>query len=285
MRSTPVILVLLLALSTHADERLFYQPHNSDATLSESEWQALWRSTVDHGVDTLIVQWTRHGDDDFGGRNGWLAAALHAAQREGLELILGLRYDPEYYRILPDDRRFASYWYLQSSHALEQHEALGAWGLEVAGWYMPLELDDYLFENPATRAELETQLQSLASYLDRPLHISAFSGGILSPEVFASWMGELTDAGIQVWWQDGHGTQALPLPVRQAYAEALDCRIGIVREAFVQVSEPDAPFQAQPNHPAEAPACHPSAVFSLRYRPWASILLDSEPDAMTAPLE
>ncbi|MCC5882453.1 MAG: DUF4434 domain-containing protein [Halomonas sp.] len=279
MRILTMTLAFLLALSAHADEHLFYQPHNSDAALSDSEWQTLWRSTVEHGVETLIVQWTRHGDDDFGGSDGWLAVTLRAAQREGLGLILGLRHDPEYYNILPDDQRFASYWYQQSSHGLAQHEALGEWGLDVEGWYMPLELDDYLFENPATRRELETQLRSLASRLDRPLHISAFTGGILSPDVYARWLGELADAGIQVWWQDGHGTQALPLPVREAYAEALDCRIGIVREAFVQISEPDAPFQAIPGEPAQVPACHPSAVFSLRYRPWADMLRSNSSDS------
>jgi hypothetical protein len=80
-----------------------------------------------------------------------------------------------------------------------------------------------------------------------------------------------------VWWQDGEGTRELPAPVRQAYRQALPCAIGVVREAFSQVTAADAPFQAVPAAPQPPLPCHPDAVFSLNYLPWAGVLRQGGP--------
>lgn len=147
------------------------------------------------------------------------------------------------------------------------------WQLPVAGWYLPMELEDQQFQAPERREALQRQLKEFRMRLDGPLHLSAFSAGKLAPSAYAGWLGDLAGLGIQVWWQDGEGTGALPARVRRAYAGALPCSIGIVREAFRQVSQPDQPFRAQPAEPARASGCHPDAVFSLRYRPWGKVLL------------
>lgn len=278
--------LMLFSLSTHADERLFYQPQNADASLDAAQWREIWQQSVANGVHTLIVQWTRYGDEDFGGADGWLAQALREAENQGLGLILGLSYDPAYYRHLPDNSRFATYWYRQLSRALAQQQRLAEWRLDPVGWYLPLELDDRLFRDAATRDELQRQLETFTARLERPLHVSVFSGGFLAPQVFADWLATLAQSGIRVWWQDGRGTAALDSPVRQAYEDALGCRIGIVREAFRQTSRPPAPFEAEPMPPHAAPACHASAVFSLRYRPWAQAFherLQVLPGETTAP--
>lgn len=266
----------LISLSAEADQRLFYQPQNADAALGEAQWQRLWRDSVSNGVDTLIVQWTRYGQEDFGGADGWLAQALRSAEAQGLELVLGLAYDPDYYSTLPDPRRFATYWHAQLTRSLDQRQRLlASWGLDPVGWYLPLELDDQLFREPTTRQELRRQLRDVVTRVGRPLHVSAFSAGFLAPHVMADWLGSLDDAGLRVWWQDGQGTQGLPDAVRQAYESALDCRIGIVREAFRQTSGDGETFAATAAEPDAAPACHDdTAVFSLRYRPWAKALVE-----------
>ena len=53
------------------------------------------------------------------------------------------------------------------------------------------------------------------------------------------------------------------------YEQALPCRVGVVREAFRQVSAPGEVFKAQPADPKRGTGCHAEAVFDLRYRPWA----------------
>ena len=106
------------------------------------------------------------------------------------------------------------------------------------------------------------------------MHLSAYSGGFLAPQPFAAWLDDIAAQGIEVWWQDGVGTAALAPLVRLAYASALPCRVGVIREAFRQVSGEGEPFAALPGTPRPAPICHASAVFELRYRPWGRLLYE-----------
>lgn len=275
MRTILAICMLALCLPAVADQRLFYQPLNRDAALTTSQWQQLWRDTKAHGGKTLIVQWTAYGDSDFGGARGWLANSLREARAQGLELVLGLYMDPAYYQRLEelDDEGLANYWKAQLGRALSQYNQVRQhWDLPVAGWYLPMELDDLHFRQASRREALHRQLQAFNRQLDKPLHLSAFSAGHLAPRVNAAWLDQLADLGLTVWWQDGAGTGRLPMQVRQGYEQALPCRVGIVREAFRQVSAPDQPFRAEPAQPALVGGCHAEAVFALRYRPWARAL-------------
>lgn len=281
MRALALLLCLLLTpLTASADQRLVWQPLNADARLSKAQWRQLWRASARQGVHTLIVQWTRFGDEAFGGPEGWLAEALRAARAEGLTLVLGLHYDPDYYRQMGARDDIAFYWHHQLGLSLEQAQRLERdWQLPVAGWYLPMELDDWHFRDSGRRAELQRQLARFAMALGRPLHLSAFTGGFLAPEPFAAWLDELSALGLRIWWQDGVGTGALEPLVRLAYASALPCRIGVIREAFRQVSDEGEAFAALPGTPQPAPACHESAVFELRYRPWGRALYQRPADA------
>lgn len=253
---------------------IFYQPQNRDAALSSGQWDDIWKHTRDAGFDRIMVQWTRYGEDDLGGNTGWLAQALTSAEQHGLKLVLGLTQDPEYYATLPDNPRFASYWYQQMSEAIRQQRRLqDEWALHPVGWYLPLELDDWLFRDKSVRHELLEQLASTAEALDGELHLSMFTGGFLSPALYAEWADTLAHNGWHVWWQDGHGTHGLSPQVRDTYEQALTCDIGVIREAFKVVSAEDEDFRAEPATPQTEPdSCHPQAVFSLRYMSWADTL-------------
>lgn len=282
MRRLLIALALLIAstLPVQADERLFYQPLNVDASLSASQWQALWKASAAQGAKTLIVQWTAYGDANFGGPDGWLARALKGAREQGLDLVLGLYMDPAYYQRQSelDTPGLESYWQHQLSRSLAQQKTLREqWKLPVSAWYLPMELDDWHFQGIERRQALQRQLNDFARQLDAPLQLSAFSGGKLAPQVYGRWLGEIAGLGIRVWWQDGAGTGALPALVRQAYASALPCSVGIVREAFRQTSAAGQPFRAEPAVPStDSTGCHPSAVFEVRYRPWGKVLLDNQ---------
>ncbi|WP_248920250.1 DUF4434 family protein [Pseudomonas entomophila] len=279
MRTFLAACLLALCLPVQADQRLFYQPLNRDANVTSAQWQHLWRATVAQGGKTLIVQWSVYGDSDFGGARGWLANSLRQARAQGLELVLGLYMDPAYYQRLEalDGEGLTGYFKAQLGRSLSQYQQLRAsWELPVSGWYLPLELDDLHFRDPTRRDALYTQLQAFNRQLDKPLHISAFSAGQLSPRVTGAWLDQLASLGLNVWWQDGAGTGRLAPLVREGYEQALPCRVGIVREAFRQISPPAHPFRAEPAQPSLRGGCHAEAVFALRYRPWAKGVLSQD---------
>lgn len=275
-----VFCLLLSSMTVRADERIFYQPLNVDAGLSQAQWQRIWQDTTRQGVQTVIVQWTAYGDSDFGGADGWLASSLKQAHAQGLKLVLGLSMDPAYYQRIDelDSPGLGAYWQAQLGRSLAQQQTLRKdWKLPVSGWYLPLELDDLHFLAVDRRQTLQRQLSDFASKLDAPLHVSAFTAGKLAPQVNGQWLGGLASTGIQVWWQDGAGTGRLPPLVRNSYASALPCTVGIVREAFRQVSAEGQPFRAEPAAPDTTPSgCHSMAVFSLRYQPWGNVILDNQ---------
>ncbi|WP_447747172.1 DUF4434 family protein [Pseudomonas nicosulfuronedens] len=282
--------LLFSTVAAQADDRLFYQPLNVDASLNEAQWQQIWRASAAQGAKTLIVQWTAYGDSDFGGANGWLARSLKSAHDNGLQLVLGLYMDPAYYQRQSelDTPGLEAYWRYQLGRSLaQQRQVSGQWQLPVAAWYLPLELDDWQFQAVERRQALQRQLKDFAGQLKAPLQLSAFSGGKLAPQVYGNWLGQIAGLGVQVWWQDGAGTGALPERVRNAYAAALPCSVGIVREAFRQTSAAGQPFQAEPGAPAStSTGCHASAVFEVRYRPWGKALLDNQrahPSTSTTP--
>ncbi|SUD69421.1 Uncharacterised protein [Pseudomonas putida] len=272
MRTFLAICLFALSLPAVADQRLFYQPLNRDASVSPAQWQQLWRATVAQGGKTVIVQWSAYGDSDFGGAQGWLANSLREAHAQGLQLVLGLYMDPAYYQRIEalDGDGLSSYWKAQLGRSLGQYRQVRQhWQIEVAGWYLPMELDDLHFRDTGRRQALYSQLQAFSRQLDKPLHISAFSAGKLAPRVNGAWLDQLAGLGVSVWWQDGAGTGRLPALVRQSYEQALPCRVGVVREAFHQVSGPGQAFKAQAAQPKLTGGCHAEAVFALRYRPWA----------------
>ncbi len=268
----PLLVLLLGSAAAHADAPHFYQPQDGDAALSQAQWQQLWQDTRAAGVEQILVQWTRQDVSDFGGADGWLLQALAAAEEAGLELVLGLYYPSDYYARMGDSDNARYHWHRWLAASLEQARWLRQHSqLQPLAWYLPMELDDALLRDPGLRRELNKQLAAFTARVDRPVHVSAFSAGRLTPEVYARWLADVPVA--RVWWQDGRGTGALDEQVRGAYEAALDCRIGIVREAFAQTSGPDQPFSAEPAMPKMTTDCHEQAVFSLRYRPWAGVLL------------
>jgi len=247
---------------------LFYQPQSRDARLDAAQWQALWQATRQAGVDTLIVQWSRHGEEDFGGADGWLRASLGQAAQAGLGLVLGLQHDPQYFDRAADAEGLSFYWQRLFAGYRQQQMVLAARQLPIAGWYLPAELDDRSLGSPALRTAFAAQLQSFRLEQRLPLHLSAFSAGRLSPAAYADWLATLQAPGIQLWWQDGAGTAALPADARGRYRAALPCSVGLIHEAFRQTSAAGQPFRAEPREPLADSGCHPRAVFSLRYRPW-----------------
>ncbi len=278
MTHSMVLAFFLFSASSLQAMHLFYQPQTRDAGVSQAHWQQIWDAAYQHGYRTIIVQWTRHGDEDFGGADGWLHSTLQLAETSGLSLIVGLNYDTDYYPVMEQGNSTIYFWHHLLSQARQQQQALlKHWQVTLTGWYLPYELDDTLFRSRDLLHGITTQLASLAATSELPVHVSAFSSGQLGPRVYADWLSMISAAGVTVWWQDGQGTGLLSAVVRDAYEQALSCDIGVVHEAFSQTSGVDEPFSAVPEHDFQTPGastdCHPRAVFSLRYLPFAKRLL------------
>ncbi|OKH86396.1 DUF4434 domain-containing protein [Thalassospira sp. TSL5-1] len=276
-RTVLAIAIILCALAKPALAQdapaLFYQPQETDRQITPAQWKNIWQQSRANGYGTLIVQWTSYGEIDFGGKQGWLAKSLQIAQDNHLSLIVGLHMDPAYYNRLTEIDIAGTGAYLENQLGLSLQQAemvQQGWNLKISGWYVPLELDDWNFEQQARRDIMNERLRGLAARLTHPLHISSFSGGKLTPAAYARWLESLNAAGIHVWAQDGAGTGTLPPFARKIYLQALPCNIGIVLEAFRQTSKENEPFRAKPA-PIEThqSKCHPMAVFGLRYMPWA----------------
>lgn len=279
-----VLLLLMLPAVTQA-RHLFYQPQNRDAPLTQEHWDDLWTQALDGGFDTVIVQWTAHGPSSFDGPEGWLREALQSAANTGLALVLGLDYDENYYTIMFSEQDKVYYWHHLLSRARQQQRALREWSLPIAGWYVPYELDDVIYQDRTLLNDIALQLRSFAEQSELPVHISAFSSGQLSPAVYARWLQTISESGLKVWWQDGAGTGRMPDEAIAAYLQNLPCAIGVVSERFRIISDATAPFQGVPadaraavNPDPVGYGCHAEAVFSLRYLPFAERLRRDSPE-------
>lgn len=290
--------VLMLTLLTtpwlvQATTAIFYQPLRSDRTLPEARWPGMFASLHAQGFDTLVVQWVQYGDafaDPV--EHAWLVRRLREAQAAGLQLVLGLGGDPAFF-----ERQKATAATLQGylgKLARDDERIAGTWAAElgdsaIAGWYLPLEIDDLHWREPDTRDVLLDYLQHEVRQLQRiarrPVYVSSFFAGNMAPSAYAELLAGIDRSGVRVWVQDGAGTGRLSPAERQLYLGAASrCgqpgAHGVVYELFRQTGA-DTAFSAVALPPPElaatlaqrAPCQGDSVFFELRYLPVASMLL------------
>lgn len=283
--------VLLLApWLAQARVAIFYQPQTRDRAVAQTQWQPLFAQLRQQGFDTLVVQWTQFGDA-FGDPSGhdWLLGRIHDAHQAGLQVVLGLHSDPAFF----ENQEMATaslggYFRLLSRR---NAEVASRWrdelsGDMIAGWYLPIEIDDLRWAAPDARKQLLAYLAAERQQLDliapRPIYVTSFFGGGMTPTSYATLLDEVQRSGVRVWVQDGAGT-TLTRPLSRAerglYLDAVSpCDAahvhGIVYEIFHQVGKV-TPFSANPLPAAEASAalaqrapCNGDSVFfELRYLP------------------
>jgi hypothetical protein len=282
-------MLLLAPWLVQARVAIFYQPQTRDRAVAQEQWQPLFAQLRQQGFDTLVVQWTQYGDA-FGDPSGhaWLLQRIRDAHQAGLQVVLGLYSDPAFF----DNQKMATdaldgYFRLlakrNSEVAKRWHEEL--MGDMIDGWYLPIEIDDRRWADPAARKPLLAYLAAERKQLDliaqRPIYVTSFFGGGMTPSSYAALLDEAEHSGVRVWVQDGAGTlQSRPLTPaeRGLFLDAVsrcdaDHVHGIVYEAFRQVSK--TPFSAMPLPRAEsgavlsqrAPCGGDSLYFELRYLP------------------
>lgn len=269
----------MTALSGADDRLVFYQPQLDDQQLDREQWQSILGALDDAGYSGVVFQWTRYNEEHFGGVEGWLGQRVEDAVEAGLEIWVGLHWEDRWFASLERDSQS---WgdelnelllgSLAQARTWQDHPRYEAF----AGWYLPLELPDRGLAETGRQTILSGQLGRLLQALDSPLAVSSYFTGRQQPRQYAEWLHGLNDLpGLRVWVQDGAGVGQLTGRERRHYLDELDCDIGIIHEAFEQLSAPDAEFEARPRPLSENQfdGCHPSLVFSLRYLPAGELLL------------
>ena len=281
-----LLFTLLLPLNTMAITAIFYQPQESDKNIASQEWQMIFHQLKKKGFDTLAIQWTQYGDFLKNPENQvWLKERLDQATAEKLQLIIGLSSDPEIFNRLKEPST-ASEEYLKK---LSTKDALlvDYWKKNIpedklAGWYLPLEIDDRAWRDPKVFAILKTHLgeesQKIRMASEKPIYISSFFTGNMSPNDYSKMISSLQQtSGLRIWVQDGAGTGKLNSSERALYLTPLTkCNSptasGLIFEIFKQTQH-DQTFSAESLPPQllakrlklRAPCQLDSVFFELRY--------------------
>ncbi|MGO4702536.1 DUF4434 domain-containing protein [Dyella sp. 2RAB6] len=291
MRRAPVWCVLLALLLApwlaHATTAVFYQPQTRDRELAVAQWPGWFAQLRARGFDTLVVQWTQYGDafaDPAG--HAWLLQRVREAHAAGLRIVLGLHSDPAFFQ-RQEMPATALDDYLRSL-ARQDAEAARRWSGElgdaaIAGWYLPMEIDDRRWREPEAREVLRDYLalerRQLDRVLARPVFVSSFFAGHMAPAAYAQLVADVRGSGVQAWVQDGAGTARLSRGESAVYlGAAMSCdqkgAAGVVYEVFRQTGS-DASFKAEPLELRDAdaallqraPCGGDTAFFELRYLP------------------
>lgn len=288
-----LLLAMLVSPWANAMQAIFWQPQLRDNTVSTTQWATLMQTLRGEGFDTLVLQWTQYGTA-FADENGHQlleqrAAAAHAA---GLKVIVGLHADPEFFTRQKQSATALSH-YLGGLRVADLQQAK-RWvdnpDFRPDGWYLSAEVDDLNWRNPQAREQLLKWLgdtrQQLAQLDNKPVYISSFFAGNMTPESYTAMLAEIEKSGIAVWIQDGYGVKKLTPPQRQLYLDsAAGCQSatparGIVYELFQ--TQPGKTFTAGSLSPEELntrlrqkTACGKDRLyFSLRYLPIAKGTLE-----------
>ena len=283
-----LILSYLIAIPSIAGaaRAIFYQPQLRDLNVQEQNWPVIFKAVRAQGIETLIVQWTSYGDVlESKKTQTWLKNRLEQATEAGLNLIIGLHADPELFvRLEQPEKVLADYFrklrQLDTDRARYWLNVLPS--KNIIGWYVPLEIDDRRWREKSAFEVLNLHIQSESNILraigDKPVFISTFFAGNMSPEIYSKMLSTLKkDSPINILVQDGSGTGKLSLRERELYIDTLsDCKSpmvdGIVYEIFKQTHH-DKEFQAQSLATGQlneilkkrAPCSMETVLFSLRY--------------------
>ncbi len=238
---------------------VIYQPQLRDMTVSDSFWPRSFKSLRQQGFDTLVLQWTRHGDSfSAGAPRDWLDRRVQEALEANLNIVIGLYADPEVFPALEVTSDLLEPYFLRSTEANIQLARTWISNIpkdRLSGWYLPLEIDDRRWRSAKDASTLGRFLirdvRELHRLIDKPVYISAFFKGNSSPEQFKALLTSINKAtGLKIWVQDGRGTGVLLPPETSLYlAPLLTCRdspvSGVVYEIFRQTG-PDHAFKAEP---------------------------------------
>jgi hypothetical protein len=242
------------------------------------EWtEGDWRKMFDYfqalELNWLVIQWTTYGRRAFYPSEIYesvlhppLETMMRLADEAGMKVFVGLAHDESYWSSIDKEPDLLDV-YLQRTkvHSLavarEMKELVEKYP-SFEGWYIPQEIDDVHWLEPASKKVLFDALTSLSQELREEIPgakvaISGFTNAHADPEVLGRFWAQLVSSGVDiVLFQDGIGVDKLDLRHLPLYLGALkeaveleQADFWIVVENFHQVEGPpidDSPFKAVP---------------------------------------
>jgi hypothetical protein len=230
----------------------------TDAQLARptAEWQQLFEELRKIGINTLFLQWTvldrkplfqtaRHDTT----ASAPLSSILDLAARSGIRVWFGLALDSSYWEQIKQPAEMLKPYFrrrLQDLVGFLDDLNASAAHAPFAGWYIPDEIDDRTWLDPAKRAVLKKYLAETVALLKarRPgskVAISGFSNSFADPDLLGSfWADVIRASGIDLLlFQDGVGEGKVALENVGLYYAALDravrsvgAQLGAVVELF-----------------------------------------------------
>ncbi|MEZ2574248.1 MULTISPECIES: DUF4434 domain-containing protein [Buttiauxella] len=257
--TTTLLLVVPFASAMNA---VMYQPQLRDTTVSDAQWQSVLSKLKGQGIDTLVLQWSRYDDAFTGGESrAWLERKAQLTTASGLKLVIGLAADGQFFerqkQPMPALENYLNHLRANDVAVAKRWvEVLGEQA--ISGWYISSELDDRRWRTPQMQQVAENWMNntrlSLAAVADKPVAVSSFFAGNMTPDSYRKWITTLNHSGVKVWMQDGAGTQVLTETERALYLQAPSA--GKVIELFRQDKQAET-FEAQP-----APAAYQQKLLS-----------------------
>lgn len=250
-------------------EATFLQLLLADRRLDVAAWRQRIEEWQGLGIRTLYVQWLSLDSVDLlmpGPDGPGATALLEACAMTGMRAHLGLAHGPaEDAALAGEPRRLAAALAerREASLALAERALAFAKAGTLAGWYLPLELNDLQLGDPALRGVLAEHLAASASALwgltpGLPVTASAYPSRGAEPGPFVAMLAAVwpADRRFALLLQDGVGaglhTPRTILPVVAAVARLARRRgqsWGLIIEVFAQISGPpvsDGAFAALP---------------------------------------
>lgn len=286
--SLSLLLLLFASPLSYAMTGIFWQPQSRDNRITDAQWSQLMLSVKQQGIDTLIVQWTQYGDAFSDREQDTLLKRLRIANTAGLQLILGLNADPSFFSLQKQSNITLDHYLDQlKDRDIQQASRLSK---ELQGtfsaWYISAEIDDVNWRDPSRLSLMKTWLNSTKNELnkidDKPVYISSFFSGNMSPDSYSTLISEIQNTGLNVWVQDGEGTQILTPKQREIYInKSAGCdtetpALGVVYELF-NIKKPNS-IKSRGDYEKllnTASACEKERIFfSLRYLPISSNIME-----------
>lgn len=252
----------------------FIQLNRDVGSWTDAQWGTALEKAKSVGIRTLIVQWVAENEVAYfepspiryTETHPAVNRILRAAERLGMEVVLGLSHDPEYWQFIKarDDVREV-YLRVRASENMELIGALldafpaaRAW----KGYYITEEIDDLSWRDPRSVEIFRNYLLRLGRVLEaedphRPVIISSFFRRRTAPLAYASNLRELLreTAVDRVLIQDGVGVDPIPPRFVRFYLEALQevfardpdvPALDFIVEIFEQTSNDNESFVAVP---------------------------------------
>ena len=227
----------------------FLQPWARHRDWTPAQWDELFDALSALGCEEIVLQWCRYDDVDYAALTGLL---LDCARRRRMRLLVGLPYGSQWWQRIGADAAQALGELAARAQRFAASPEARLWRRQAAfaGWYLPEEIDDDHWFEPARRRLLAAALDRIAGLL-RPLSVSGFTNRAHTADELALFWRELAARRRieRVLFQDGVGAGKMTLTAWPAYLEALRARLGKRLDVVVEIFEArgsGADFQAVP---------------------------------------